>query len=172
MYAVTVQVHAPGSDADVLFAALTDLVGMPDRAQDVVAIDVHEGSPPTSTWRVRFGAGVLVWTEADEVDDDVRRFAFRALGGDIPVFFGAWECGAVDDGATVLFDARFDFEVPALADALGPVAGRALIASVTSIVTGIVGPSAQVVEAVHRTVPTAPDAAPLAGPRAPAPVLA
>jgi hypothetical protein len=172
MYAVTVQVHAPGSDADVVFAALTDLVGMPDRAQDVVAIDVHEGSPPTSTWRVRFGAGVLVWTEADEVDDDVRRFAFRALGGDIPVFFGAWECGAVDDGATVLFDARFDFEVPALADALGPVAGRALIASVTSIVTGIVGPSAQVVEAVHRAVPTAPDAAPLAGPRAPAPVLA
>jgi hypothetical protein len=172
MYAVTVQVHAPGSDADVVFAALTDLVGMPDRAQDVLAIDVHEGSPPTSTWRVRFGAGVLVWTEADEVDDDVRRFAFRALGGDIPVFFGAWECGAVDDGATVLFDARFDFEVPALADALGPVAGRALIASVTSIVTGIVGPSAQVVEAVHRAVPTAPDAAPLAGPRAPAPVLA
>lgn len=172
MYAVTVRVHAPGADADAVFAALTDLAGMPDRAQDVLAIDVHDGTPPTSTWRVRFGAGVLVWTEADEVDGDARRFAFRALGGDIPVFFGAWECGAADDGAAVLFDARFDFEVPALADALGPVAGRALIASVTSIVTGIVGPSAQVVEALHGAVPSAPGVGPLAGHRAAAPVLA
>lgn len=171
MYSVTVRVDAPGSDADAVFAALTDLVGMPGRTPDVLAIDVHEGTSPTSTWRVRFGAGVLVWTEADEVDDDARRFAFRALGGDIPVFFGAWECGAVDDGAAVRFDARFDFEVPALADALGPVAGRALIASVTSIVTGIVGPSAQVVEAVHGAVPAAPDDR-LGVPRTAAPVLA
>lgn len=171
MYSVTVRVDAPGSAADAVFAALTDLAGMPGRTPDVLAIDVHEGTPPTSTWRVRFGAGVLVWTEADEVDDDARRFAFRALGGDIPVFFGAWECGAVDDGAVVRFDARFDFEVPALADALGPVAGRALIASVTSIVTGIVGSSAQVVEAVHGAVPAAPDDW-LAVPRPAAPVLA
>ena len=171
MYSVTVRVDAPGSAADAVFAALTDLAGMPGRTPDVLAIDVHEGTPPTSTWRVRFGAGVLVWTEADEVDDDARRFAFRALGGDIPVFFGAWECGAVDDGAVVRFDARFDFEVPALADALGPVAGRALIASVTSIVTGIVGPSAQVVEAVHGAVPAAPDDR-LGVPRTAAPVLA
>lgn len=171
MYSVTVRVDAPGSAADAVFAALTDLAGMPGRTPDVLAIDVHEGTPPTSTWRVRFGAGVLVWTEADEVDDDARRFAFRALGGDIPVFFGAWECGAVDDGAVVRFDARFDFEVPALADALGPVAGRALIASVTSIVTGIVGSSAQVVEAVHGAVPAAPDDR-LAVPRPAAPVLA
>ena len=171
MYSVTVRVDAPGSAADAVFAALTDLAGMPGRTPDVLAIDVHEGTPPTSTWRVRFGAGVLVWTEADEVDDDARRFAFRALGGDIPVFFGAWECGAVDDGAVVRFDARFDFEVPALADALGPVAGRALIASVTSIVTGIVGSSAQVVEAVHGAGPAAPDDW-LAVPRPAAPVLA
>lgn len=162
MHTVTVQVSQarPGIRPDDIFATFLDLAAMPARTDTVLAVSVDPtpdthgesgsvSSGSVSRWQVRFGAGVLQWTERDVVDPVARQMAFSVLDGDIPEFSGRWTVTEADGCVMAGFEARFDFGMPELADALGPVAGRALVHAVLDILHGVLGPGALVVQAAH-----------------------
>ena len=104
-----------------------------------------------SQWEVNFRAGLLRWTEEDTFDPGALSITFRQLEGDIAVFDGSWECLDAAQGCEIVFSARLDMGIPSLADALEPIAVRALIDNVVSIVCGLFG-SAELV-ASDVTVP-------------------
>ncbi|MDV3205559.1 MAG: cyclase, partial [Rhodococcus ruber] len=91
------------------------------------------------SWTVKFRKGLLRWTEHDVLDRDAGTIAFTQLEGDFEVFDGTWRIGRTEDGASVVFDARFDLGIPSLADILDPVAEGALRENIALILSGLFG---------------------------------
>jgi ribosome-associated toxin RatA of RatAB toxin-antitoxin module len=142
--------HVPGTDPDDVYTRLADLARYPeltDTVRSVHITDVGDGTT-TSTWEVTFRAGLLRWREEDVYDPAARTIVFRQLDGDLALFDGSWTCtaDAGDSGGTrIAFDARLDLGIPSLADALEPIAVRALLENTAVIVRGLF-PGAQVVD--------------------------
>lgn len=156
MHNVRVHLTAPAADATAAFAALTDLPGLPERTPAVLSVESHrstEDGSLLSNWQVLFGAGRLHWTEQDDIRPDERRFGFKVVGGDIPTFAGSWQVLPEIVGASAIFEAHFDFEMPQLADTLAPLAADAIIANAIAILTSVLGPDASIVASGHAPSP-------------------
>ena len=141
MRTVRLQLHVPHKPASEVYAALADFGRYPelcDAVRNVAVTDVSD-SLTVSQWEVNFRAGLLRWTEEDTFDPGALSITFRQLEGDIAVFDGSWECLDAAQGCEIVFSARLDMGIPSLADALEPIAVRALIDNVVSIVRGLFG---------------------------------
>ena len=135
--------HKPASE---VYAALADFGRYPelcDGVRDVAVTEVSENRT-VSSWEVTFRAGLLRWTEEDMFDPGALSITFHQVEGDIAVFDGSWQCldaPRLDapQGSEIVFSATLDMGIPSLADALEPIAVRALIDNVVSIVRGLFG---------------------------------
>ncbi|MBM9466788.1 SRPBCC family protein [Nakamurella leprariae] len=142
--------------ADDIFTSFTDLGSIPTRSAAVTSVEV-QGDPTgtggsLSRWKVRFGGGMLHWSEIDRLDPVARELAFEVVDGDIPDFSGRWHVTTADDRVVASFSATFDLGLPELDEALAPVAGRELVTAVTDILRGVLGPGARSDRAEHRPV--------------------
>jgi len=141
MRIVRLRLHVPDKSASDVYATLADFERYPELSDAVRSIAVTKVSEnlTVSRWEVTFRAGLLRWTEEDTFDPDALSITFRQLEGDIAVFDGSWECLDAAQGCEIVFSARLDMGIPSLADALEPIAVRALIDNVVSIVRGLFG---------------------------------
>lgn len=138
---VRLQLHVPHRPASDVYATLADFGRYPELSDAVREVTVTEVSDnvTVSSWEVTFRAGLLRWTEEDTLDPEALTITFRQLDGDIAAFDGSWRCLAAQPGSEILFSARLDMGIPSLADALEPIAVRALTDNIVSIVRGLFG---------------------------------
>jgi len=131
----------PHTSANAAYATLADFERYPELCDAVrnVAITEISDNRTVSQWEVNFRAGLLRWTEEDTFDPGALSITFRQLEGDIAVFDGSWECLDAAQGCEIVFSARLDMGIPSLADALEPIAVRALTDNIVSIVRGLFG---------------------------------
>ena len=131
----------PAKSASEVYAALAGFGRYPDLCDAVRSVAVTEVSQngTVSAWEVTFRAGLLRWTEQDTFDPAARTITFRQLEGDAAVFDGSWQCADAAQGSEIVFSARLDMGIPSLADALEPIAVRALTDNIVSIVRGLLG---------------------------------
>ena len=141
---VRLRLHVPDKSASDVYATLADFERYPELSDAVRSVAVTPVSPnlTVSSWEVTFRAGLLRWTEEDTFDPGALSITFRQTEGDIAVFDGSWQC--LDNvpsapGSEIVFAARLDMGIPSLADALEPIAVRALTDNIVSIVRGLVG---------------------------------
>lgn len=141
MRTVRVHLHVPGQAAADVYRTLSDFSRYPVLSDSVRTVVVTEVSDDVtvSTWEVTFRAGLLRWTEEDRFDREALTITFNQIDGDIELFDGSWEVTATEGGTAVAFAARLDMGIPSLADALEPIAARALIENTVSIVDGLMG---------------------------------
>ncbi len=145
MRTVRLRLYVPHKPASEVYAALADFGRYPELCDAVRHIAVTEVSEnlAVSSWEVTFRAGLLRWTEQDMFDPGALSITFHQIEGDIAVFDGSWQC--LDNGlgnapgSEIVFSARLDMGIPSLADALEPIAVRALTDNIVSIVRGLVG---------------------------------
>jgi ribosome-associated toxin RatA of RatAB toxin-antitoxin module len=137
--------HRPASD---VYATLADFGRYPelsDAVRDVTVTEVSENRT-VSRWEVNFRTGLLRWTEEDTFDPAALSITFRQLEGDVAVYDGSWRCLDAEPGSEIFFAARLDMGIASLADALEPIAVRALTDNIVSIVRGLFG-SAELIAA-------------------------
>jgi ribosome-associated toxin RatA of RatAB toxin-antitoxin module len=141
MRTVRLQMHVPHRGARDVYRTLTDFTRYPELSDAVREVTVTQVDDDTavSSWEVTFRAGILRWTEEDRFDRAAMTITFVQLEGDIALFDGSWAVTDADGGAEIVFAARLDMGIPSLADALEPIAVRALVDNTVSIVTGLVG---------------------------------
>jgi ribosome-associated toxin RatA of RatAB toxin-antitoxin module len=141
MRIVRVHLHVPGQAAADVYRTLSDFSRYPvlsDSVRNVVVTEVSD-DVTVSSWEVTFRAGLLRWTEEDRFDREALTITFTQIDGDIELFDGSWEVTAAEGGTAITFAARLDMGIPSLADALEPIAARALIDNTVSIVDGLMG---------------------------------
>jgi uncharacterized membrane protein len=141
MRTVHLRLHVPDKPASQVYATLADFERYPELSDAVRSVAVTEVSEnrTVSAWEVTFRAGLLRWTEEDTFDPAARSITFHQLQGDAAVFDGSWQCADAGPGSEIVFSARLDMGIPSLADALEPIAARALTDNIVSIVRGLVG---------------------------------
>ena len=141
MRLVQLRLHVPHMSSSDVYATLADFERYPELSDAVRSVAVTRVSEniTVSGWEVTFRAGLLRWTEEDTFDRGTQTIVFRQLDGDIAVFDGSWECADAGPGSEIVFSARLDMGIPSLADALEPIAVRALTDNIVSIVRGLVG---------------------------------
>ena len=141
MRTVRLRLHVPDKSASDVYATLADFERYPELSDAVRSVAVTEVSEnrTVSAWEVTFRAGLLRWTEEDTFDPGALTITFHQLEGDVAVFDGSWQCVDAAQGSEVLFSADLDLGIPSLADALEPIAVRALTDNIVSIVRGLVG---------------------------------
>ena len=141
MRTVRLRLHVPGKPASDVYDTLADFERYPELSDAVQSVTVTEVSEniTVSQWEVTFRAGLLRWTEEDTFDPGALSITFHQLEGDAAVFDGSWQCVEAAPSSEIVFSARLDMGIPSLADALEPIAVRALIDNVVSIVRGLFG---------------------------------
>ena len=141
MRTVLLRLHVPHKPASDVYQTLADFERYPELSDAVRSVTVTEVSEnhTVSAWEVTFRAGLLRWTEEDTFDPAARTITFHQLQGDAAVFDGSWQCLDAGPGSQIVFSARLDMGIPSLADALEPIAVRALTDNIVSIVRGLVG---------------------------------
>ena len=141
MRTVLLRLHVPDKPASDVYQTLADFERYPELSDAVRSVTVTEVSEnhTVSAWEVTFRAGLLRWTEEDTFDPAARTITFHQLQGDAAVFDGSWHCADAGPGSQIVFSARLDMGIPSLADALEPIAVRALTDNIVSIVRGLVG---------------------------------
>jgi ribosome-associated toxin RatA of RatAB toxin-antitoxin module len=141
MRTVFLRLYVPDKSASDVYETLADFERYPELSDAVRSVTVTEvpGNLTVSHWEVTFRAGLLRWTEQDTFDPGALSITFRQLEGDAAVFDGSWQCAGAAHGSEIVFSARLDMGIPSLADALEPIAVRALIDNIVSIVRGLVG---------------------------------
>ena len=141
MRTVLLRLHVPSKTASEVYQTLADFERYPELSDAVQSVAVTEVSEnhTVSRWEVTFRAGLLRWTEEDTFDPAALSITFRQLEGDAAVFDGSWECVDAAQGSEIVFSATLDMGIPSLADALEPIAVRALTDNIVSIVRGLVG---------------------------------
>ncbi|MET0325294.1 MAG: SRPBCC family protein [Ilumatobacteraceae bacterium] len=131
-----------------VYSAISDFASYPRHSDAVrtVVVSDDDGQTCTSAWEVNFRRGVLQWTERDRFDPIEHRIEFRQITGDMASFDGNWACAQTGRDVTVVFEAGVDLGMPALADALEPIAVRGLVSNIVSVVTGLLGDDVHVTE--------------------------
>ena len=158
MRTVRLRLIVPDKPASDVYRTLADFERYPELSSAVRSVTVTGVSEnlTVSRWEVTFRAGLLRWTEEDTLDPGVLSITFRQLDGDIAVFDGSWECLDVAQGSEIVFTARLDMGIPSLADALEPIAVRALTDNIVSIGRGLFGGVELVAADVEVPVVSAP----------------
>jgi ribosome-associated toxin RatA of RatAB toxin-antitoxin module len=144
MRIVELQVNVPGRTPSDVYATLADFGRYPELSEAVRSVEVTSVTEDStiSRWEVTFRSGILCWTEEDTFDRDALTIDFRQIEGDVALFDGSWQCAAAGENAdltVITFTARLDMGIPSLADALEPIAARALVDNTVSIVEGLFG---------------------------------
>jgi len=131
----------PDADAAAVFDRISDFPRYADYTDAVreVRIESREDDRITSTWSVNFRNGVLCWTERDRIDRQALHIEFEQTAGDFTVFTGSWQVEQIDGNVAVLFTAAFDLGMPSLAAIIDPIAERALLENIQSILRGLLG---------------------------------
>jgi ribosome-associated toxin RatA of RatAB toxin-antitoxin module len=136
--------YVPQTDADTVFARLSDFEALADHADVIRSITVTDldGLTRTSAWEVDFYGGVLRWTERDDCDVAARRITFEQMSGDLAEFYGSWhvEPDSFGHGAQIRFDSDFDLGMPFIADVLDPIVIDGFTDTVTRLIRGLFGP--------------------------------
>lgn len=146
----TMRVSVPSTNADDVFARLSDFESYPQYAvsvRSVVRIPSPTGGMATE-WTTDFRKGVLKWVEEDLIDPSAREIQFRQLSGDLEMFDGVWRIEEDSrDRQIVYFTARFDLGIPMLEEVLEPIAEEALYENIVAIVEDLFGWGVEVLEA-------------------------
>lgn len=142
MRTVRLTMHVPRRAATDVYRTLSDFGRYPELSDAVRSVDVVHASADraVSRWEVTFRAGLLRWTEEDHFDPATSTIRFQQVDGDIAAFDGSWRCTDLNAGTRIVFVANLDMGIPSLADALEPIAARALVDNTVSIVRGLLGP--------------------------------
>jgi ribosome-associated toxin RatA of RatAB toxin-antitoxin module len=146
MRQVHVAVRIPGAQPGKVFDSLSDFASFP-RYSDVVHSVILEDSADSdriSSWEVDFAGGILKWRERDRLDERRLRIDFELIDGDLLDLAGHWSVAPLARDSEVRFDARFDLGVPGMADLLEPVAGRAMMSTVSEMLHGVFGPGVEI----------------------------
>jgi ribosome-associated toxin RatA of RatAB toxin-antitoxin module len=141
MRTVRLTMRVPRKAAADVYRTLADFGRYPELSDAVRSVDVVQVSADraVSRWEVTFRAGLLRWTEEDHFDPAAATIRFQQVDGDIAAFDGSWQCTDLDGGTRIVFVATLDMGIPSLADALEPIAARALVDNTVSIVRGLMG---------------------------------
>jgi len=141
MRTVVIDTLVPGADADAVFARVADFESYLHHAPAVQEVTVTHRPDGTlvSDWAVTFRRGVLRWTELDRIDPTTRRIHFDQLDGDFDIFTGEWWVDPVGEDVAVRFVGRFDLGMPSLASIIDPIAERAMVDTMHSILRGLLG---------------------------------
>jgi ribosome-associated toxin RatA of RatAB toxin-antitoxin module len=128
-----------GRRAEDVYDTLADFPRYPEFSPAVHHVTVTEvgDTVSRSEWEVAFRAGILKWVEEDTFDQAALRIDFRQIEGDMALFEGSWTCSDTADGTGITFAATFDMGIPTLAEALEPIAARALVDNTVAIVSGL-----------------------------------
>jgi ribosome-associated toxin RatA of RatAB toxin-antitoxin module len=131
----------PDADAAEVFAVLAEFERYPELTSTVREVELGPelDGRVDSTWSVNFRNGILRWTEHDVIDRDALTITFTQIHGDFATFEGRWRVAPSGDDVTVRFEVTFDLGMPTLDPLIGPVAHRALVDSIRSIITGVTG---------------------------------
>jgi ribosome-associated toxin RatA of RatAB toxin-antitoxin module len=146
---VIMHVHAAGITPDAAYARISDFTRYPELTETVLEVDLRpagDDGAAVSTWTVRFRRGRLRWTERDVFDPAARRIDYDQISGDFAVMEGSWRVDPAPDhdGVVVRFEARFDLGMPTLAEILDPIAESTLRGNILLILTGLLGPVAEI----------------------------
>jgi ribosome-associated toxin RatA of RatAB toxin-antitoxin module len=154
MRSVQLQMTVTGRPATDVYGTLADFSNYPEFSPAVhhVTVTKLDERVSQSEWEVAFRAGILKWVEEDTFHRDTLRIDFRQLEGDMAIFEGSWACFDTDDGAAITFAARLDMGIPTLADALEPIAVRALLENIVGLISGLFGEAAHV-DSTHLELP-------------------
>ncbi|MER7985253.1 SRPBCC family protein [Streptomyces noursei] len=145
---VRVALHIPGAQPRKVFDSLSDFASFPRHSDVVHSVSLEDGPDRDriSTWEVDFAGGILKWRERDRLDELRLRIDFELIDGDLLALAGDWSIAPHPAGSVLRFGARFDLGVPGMADLLEPVAGRAMTDTVSKMMHGVFGPTAEVTE--------------------------
>ncbi|KIZ16024.1 type II toxin-antitoxin system RatA family toxin [Streptomyces natalensis] len=148
MHQVHIAFRIPCAQPEKAFESLSDFASFPRYSPVVHSVSLDRGpdGDRISSWEVAFAGGILKWRERDRLDEPRLRIDFELIDGDLVALAGHWAVAPLPEGSEVRFDARFDLGVPGMADLLEPVAGRAMTDTVTKMLHGVFGPSAEVTE--------------------------
>lgn len=155
MRQVHVVLRVPGVEPTKVFDLLSDFASFPKYSKVVHAVSLECSSAfdRKSSWEVAFAAGTLKWQERDHLDYQIRRIDFELIEGDLLHLEGHWSVSSVVEGSVVQFEASFDLGVPGLADLLEPIAGQAMLETVTVMLSEVFGSTAEVIHSQDFPVP-------------------
>jgi ribosome-associated toxin RatA of RatAB toxin-antitoxin module len=141
MRTITLLVGVGTDDPAAAFARIADFARFPELAEDVRAVEVHDGTGSTrdSDWAVNFRRGVMRWNEWESIDHDRLRIEFDQTDGDFAEFHGSWQLTPATDGCEVSFVLTYDFGVESLAGIMDPIAERVVKRVVRSVLFGLFG---------------------------------
>jgi ribosome-associated toxin RatA of RatAB toxin-antitoxin module len=136
-----------GRSPSEAYQVIRDFARYPELCPAVRSVEILEAEADrtVSRWEVNFRKGILRWVEEDSYDEEGGSIDFHQTEGDIALFDGRWSCTAGGSGTAVVFEARLDMGIPTLADALEPIAVRALVDNIAAILDGLF-PGAMLVE--------------------------
>ena len=146
MRSVQLRMTVTGRGATEVYDILTDFSRYPEFSSAVQSVTVTkvDDTVSRSEWEVAFRNGILKWIEEDTFDRAALRIDFRQIEGDIALFNGSWTCSETKNGASIKFVAQLDMGIPTLADALEPIAVRAVVDNTMAIVSGLFGSAVHV----------------------------
>jgi ribosome-associated toxin RatA of RatAB toxin-antitoxin module len=145
MGTITMKASVADRRAREVFDLLRDFELYPKASPAILSIDVDESvAPPSSTWRVQFREGIIVWTERDEIDEELMELRFEQIDGDFERLVGRWQVSSVQAGCEVELTTEFDFGIPSLAEFIDPLARYALYENGVELLQGLLGGTAQI----------------------------
>lgn len=127
--------------ASSVFPILSDFESYQNQCQAVRSVIFTEKDKERSVskWEVNFRQGIMRWTEVDTFDAEQFSIHFQQIEGDAKSFSGAWLLSDTAGGCQIRFVASFDMGVPSISDIIEPIAEKALIENVESILHGLLG---------------------------------
>jgi ribosome-associated toxin RatA of RatAB toxin-antitoxin module len=146
MGTITMKASVADRRAREVFDLLRDFELYPKASPAILSIDVDESTAPSnSTWRVQFREGIIVWTERDEIDEELMELRFEQIDGDFERLVGRWQVSAVQTGCEVELTTEFDFGIPSLTEFIDPLAQHALYDNGVQLLQGLLGGAAKIV---------------------------
>jgi ribosome-associated toxin RatA of RatAB toxin-antitoxin module len=146
---VKVQALVPDTDADTVFARISDFESYSHHTDAVREITLRPlgNGVVESEWSVNFRNGILCWSERDHIDPAQRVITFEQLDGDFDELSGQWTVTPAGQDVRVAFAAEFDLGMPSLADMINPIAERTLRENIEAILRGLLGENTVLVTA-------------------------
>jgi ribosome-associated toxin RatA of RatAB toxin-antitoxin module len=145
MGTITIKASVADRQAREVFDLLRDFELYPKASPAILSIEVDESvAPPSSTWRVQFREGIIVWTERDEIDEELMEFRFEQIDGDFERLVGRWRVSPARAGCEVELTTEFDFGIPSLTEFIDPLAEHALYENGVELLQGLLGGAARI----------------------------
>ncbi len=120
--------HTAVGTADQVWKTLLDFESYPSYMDGVkeVTVEDEDGDTRSSSWLVELKGSEMEWEQADTVDHEARRLAFRQTDGDLAQYEGYWQVSATDDTVALELSVEFDIGLPLVAEMIHPAVAKAL----------------------------------------------